>query len=937
MPDFFQPPFWFLCKIRVLLIRLLREKELCVPAFLLFFCLSNVPGFSQQRTRVQIGVAILRTSATEVSATEARDRTVKKLNQLKSDTNRSITIQGVALESAHVAEALAEAEQKNCQYVLISHLTDLLTEDKIAPSVDLQSLDRHEIVVAAKVEYELYRVGSHSELAKGRVSGEDSTSPRGAVWAAMDVIAHDVEADLARGTTAEDEDAQQAAQPATALQVSPHITWVWGQDPCGWLPRDLPHAEALHGACIFALSLKQKMPNFTCSQSTSRYLADESVPRDLISAVVRYDQGEESFSDVKVNGRPVPEQEAHSVGLWSKGEFGGDLRAIFDPENHAVFEYSGEKQAGSQAAWIFHYHIAKQNDRLWVLRGPDGVLAPAYSGELWLDEKTGGVARFQSEAEGIPLSFSMQSAELAIDYQGVKFTDGTEFVLPADSTLATAYRGEGTTRNVMKFENCHEFRATARLITDVVSGPADIATATAGQSELQRELEENEAIREDAARLEAEQRSDLSAATMDALRRMESLQKQHENSAARQANAATPATPAVSNETLPIFRVSARLVPVGVVVRDSKGYAVGSLIKNDFRLFDERKPQTISSFSLETAGEEIRGSASSGASADAATAKRRPSAEENDVALVFDDLHADLQELTQAKNAAARHLAELRDGDRVALFATSGTVYVDFTTERERLQAALRQLRPRARGEGENCPPMSYYEADLIVNQGDAGAMDMATQDALTCMFQGSNPDRGQINIAARTARAKAFELAMEGRIESESTLQVLKKAITDTAAMPGRRSIVLVSAGVPALTADAEGKTSALIEQAVQAGVVVNTLDASGLPSNIAATANSNGTIAERIQLASGEAQARSGVMADLAYGTGGTFFHNNTDMNEGFRRTAEMPEYIYVLGFSPQKLDGKFHKLKVALTAKEKLSIQARPGYYALKPETH
>ena len=50
--------------------------------------------------------------------------------------------------------------------------------------------------------------------------------------------------------------------------------------------------------------------------------------------------------------------------------------------------------------------------------------------------------------------------------------------------------------------------------------------------------------------------------------------------------------------------------------------------------------------------------------------------------------------------------------------------------------------------------------------------------------------------------------------------------------------------------------------------------------------------------------------------------------------RRTADPPEYIYVLGFSPQKLDGKFHKLKVTFSGPEKLTLQAREGYYALKP---
>jgi hypothetical protein len=56
--------------------------------------------------------------------------------------------------------------------------------------------------------------------------------------------------------------------------------------------------------------------------------------------------------------------------------------------------------------------------------------------------------------------------------------------------------------------------------------------------------------------------------------------------------------------------------------------------------------------------------------------------------------------------------------------------------------------------------------------------------------------------------------------------------------------------------------------------------------------------------------------------------------DLDEGFRRTADAPEYIYVLGFSPQKLDGQFHKLKVTWKGSQKLTLQVRRGYYALRP---
>ena len=71
------------------------------------------------------------------------------------------------------------------------------------------------------------------------------------------------------------------------------------------------------------------------------------------------------------------------------------------------------------------------------------------------------------------------------------------------------------------------------------------------------------------------------------------------------------------------------------------------------------------------------------------------------------------------------------------------------------------------------------------------------------------------------------------------------------------------------------------------------------------------------------------------MADGTGGVFFHNSNDFDEGFRRVAETPEYSYMLAFVPQNLkpDGSFHSLKVTLKSPQKLSLQARRGYYAPK----
>jgi VWFA-related protein len=75
--------------------------------------------------------------------------------------------------------------------------------------------------------------------------------------------------------------------------------------------------------------------------------------------------------------------------------------------------------------------------------------------------------------------------------------------------------------------------------------------------------------------------------------------------------------------------------------------------------------------------------------------------------------------------------------------------------------------------------------------------------------------------------------------------------------------------------------------------------------------------------------------VMAELADGTGGTYFHNSNDLEGGLQKLTDAPEYVYILELSLAnvKMDGAYHPLNVKIN-RNGLRLQARRGYFAPQP---
>lgn len=396
-----------------------------------------------------------------------------------------------------------------------------------------------------------------------------------------------------------------------------------------------------------------------------------------------------------------------------------------------------------------------------------------------------------------------------------------------------------------------------------------------------------------------------------------------------------------SRDTPATFKVHVNNVLVRVVVRDSRGKVVPNLKKEDFQLYDGRKLQTITSFAIENPRTHTVPVTTSPdpsvPSSDADPAAVKAAAlPQRFVSMVFDDTHMSMQDAVFVRDSATRFFGALAPSDRVSINTTSGQLTQDFTDDRSLLEKALLGIvpRPLSHHDRNDCPDMSYYEADLIANKNDTQALAVATEETLQCAFNGDPKMQGAAQSQAQMAAQRAIS---EGDNETEYAYRHLDAIVRRMTSLPGQRVIVLVSPGFIMSTLQSDAYD--LVDRATRANIVINTIDARGLyvpdlagdianPSNDSVrTAGYKSTYRVAAQ------SAQEDVLAQFADGTGGRFYHNRNDVDAAMREAGAAPEVSYVLGFSPQnlKFDGRFHGLKVSLTTKEKFNVQARHGYFA------
>jgi hypothetical protein len=227
-----------------------------------------------------------------------------------------------------------------------------------------------------------------------------------------------------------------------------------------------PNAPLIERAREATFQFSRKLPNFICQEFMSRFTQQgrgEKVLQDLVSAEIIYEDGQESYRNVKINNRSTDKRLQDIDGSWSTGEFASALLDLFDPASRAQFSSGRSSTISGSRAQVYDFQVRKE-DSHWRLSAGSQTVIGAYAGSVWVDPNTARVLRIEMQARNLPSDFPMDSVESAVDYSYVLVGEKS-FLLPVHAeSLGCQRDSRYCSHNIIDFRNYHEFKGDIKII-----------------------------------------------------------------------------------------------------------------------------------------------------------------------------------------------------------------------------------------------------------------------------------------------------------------------------------------------------------------------------------------------------------------------------------------------------------------------------------------
>ena len=378
----------------------------------------------------------------------------------------------------------------------------------------------------------------------------------------------------------------------------------------------------------------------------------------------------------------------------------------------------------------------------------------------------------------------------------------------------------------------------------------------------------------------------------------------------------------------PVIRVTVDLVQLDAVVTDSQSHHVTGLKPGDFQILEDGKPQKITHFSYVAGTTFARGQTpvsraplkNPGKSPEAIPPPARalrPEEVRRTIVLMADDLGLSSDDIPNVRKAMKSFVeGQMQAGDLVSIMTTSGGTGAmqQLTKDKRQLLALIGRIH--------------YVQGRSGLTWYTPGAID----DPANEIGGGLAIDASIDGAAASDARLKP----VRDRTLLDGTFGAVAYALQGLHEMPGRKAIALFSDGA-AITA------GSIVELANRASVVLYTFDARGLQS-FSLTASDKcrcAWLGEPAKIRAAEAQRQADFygsqvsLRQMAQGTGGIFFHDDSDLGKGLASALDDLGSYYLIAYQPQRSDfdtvrghPKFHKIEMKVL-RPHLQVRSRNGF--------
>jgi hypothetical protein len=404
---------------------------------------------------------------------------------------------------------------------------------------------------------------------------------------------------------------------------------------------------------------------------------------------------------------------------------------------------------------------------------------------------------------------------------------------------------------------------------------------------------------------------------------------------------------------VPTFPSAVEVITVDAVVLGRDGRPVAGLIRDDFAVSEDDRPQSIETFEAI----DLRGPARTTEMTrddSVATNVRPASLAASSFILLVDDAGLAPARAETVRTALARFLSEgVRDGDEVIFATTSGSAW--WPTRIPEGREDVLALTARVRGRNLSAvasDAVSEWEAFRIVRRESPGVSPLGSSSAsqapgpptpggsipgaeathrVVQRYYGRQvcPREMPYSVCSAMVRQRAEDVDARRANRTRDVVAAVDRAVFALSGVRGRKSLLLLTEGFlndPDIDVARE-----VAGRCREANIAIYTLDVRGLVTALAGAEYAGVPNSAEVGLMQmEEVEFAAGGSAAMAEETGGMAIRGTNDIGGGAVRVGDESRVYYLLGYTPPPGKGPRDWRKVKVEVKRPgLTVRARKGY--------